>query len=50
MALKITNLKIDSKSLVSTMLLADISSSYEYKYGEHTDKLEVNVYDWFAYQ
>lgn len=40
MALKITDLKIDPKSLGSTMLLADISPSFEYKDGERTDKLE----------
>ena len=40
MALKITDLKIDAKSLGKTMLLADISPSYEYKDGERTDKLE----------
>lgn len=40
MALKITDLRIDPKSLGATMLLADISPSYEYKDGERTDKLE----------
>lgn len=40
MALKITDLKIDPTSLGTTMLLADITPSYEYKNGERTDKLE----------
>lgn len=40
MALRITDLKIDPKSLGQTMLLADISPSYEYKDGERTEKLE----------
>jgi hypothetical protein len=40
MALKITDLRIDPKSLGQTMLLADITPSYEYKDGERTDKLE----------
>lgn len=40
MALKITDLKIEVKSLGNTMLLADISPSYEYKDGVRTEKLE----------
>lgn len=40
MALKITDLKIDPKSLGDTMLLADITPAYEYRDGERTDKLE----------
>jgi len=38
--LRITDLKIDPKSLGATMLIADISPSYAYKDGERTDKLE----------
>lgn len=40
MALRITDLRIDPKSLGETMLLADITPSYEYKDGERTGKLE----------
>lgn len=40
MALKITDLKIDPKSLGQTMLLADISPSYEYKEGVRTEKID----------
>ena len=39
MALKITDLKIDPKSLGEIFLLADILPAYEYKNGEKTDKL-----------
>lgn len=43
--LRITDLKIDPKSLGQTMLLADISPSYEYKDGERTDNLIGFGYD-----
>ena len=39
MALKVTDLKIDAKSLGEVFLLADIVPAYEYKDGEKTDKL-----------
>ena len=40
MALKITDLRIDPKSLGSNFLLADISPAYEYQNGERTNKLQ----------
>lgn len=45
MPLKITDLKIDPKSLGPTMLLADISPSYEYKDGTRTENLVGYGYD-----
>lgn len=43
--LKITDLKIDPKSLGQTMLLADISPVYEYKDGSRTENLIAYGYD-----
>jgi hypothetical protein len=43
--LKITDLRIDPKSLGPTMLLADISPSYEYKDGVRTDNLVGYAYE-----
>lgn len=43
--LKITDLRIDPKSLGPTMLLADISPSYEYKDGVRTENLVGYGYD-----
>lgn len=43
--LKITDLCIDPKSLGQTMLLADISPSYEYKDGARTENLIDYDYD-----
>lgn len=40
MPLRITDLRIDPKSLGETMLLADITPSYEFKDGARTEKLE----------
>lgn len=39
MALKLTDLKIDAKSLGEVFILADIRPAYEYKDGEKTEKL-----------
>lgn len=44
MALKVTDLKIDPKSLGDVFLLADIVPAYEYKDGEKTDNFIGYIY------